>query len=151
MNGEKCIKKNCGCTTELSSTIYWCNECNIPIFETICPVCGSEGTYIATDMRPVFPEENALISLILADDPKKYQSSSVWFGSGVYIVDGKKVKLPITKVNNLPIEEIKKIKEKYEVFASCMDHRFFNLYIEKFIKANADRYNYITGDAMNKN
>lgn len=148
MNGEKCIKKNCGCTTEISSTIYWCNECNIPIFEMVCPVCGSEGTYIATDMRPVFPEENALISLILADDPKKYQNSSVWFGSGVYIIDGKKVKLPVTKVNNLPIEEIKKLKEKYEAFSSCMDYRFFNSYIEKFVKANADRYNYITEEAV---
>ena len=27
MNGEKCIKPNCGCKTEMSSTIYWCEEC----------------------------------------------------------------------------------------------------------------------------
>lgn len=36
MNGEKCIKPNCGCNTELSSTIYWCDDCNIPIFDKSC-------------------------------------------------------------------------------------------------------------------
>ena len=35
MNGEKCVKPDCGCTTEISSTIYWCNSCNIPVFEII--------------------------------------------------------------------------------------------------------------------
>lgn len=62
MNGDKCIKPNCGCATKMSSTIYWCDDCNVPIFENICPSCGNKGRYIATDMRPVFPEENVLIS-----------------------------------------------------------------------------------------
>ena len=147
MSGEKCIKPNCGCVTETSSTIYWCDECNIPIFDNICSICGTEGKYISTDMRPVFPEENALVSIILADDPARYQISSVWYGSGVYIVDGKKVKLPITKINKLPIEEIRQIKEKYDLFAEKIDYTFFNMFAEKFIQANTDRYNYITEEA----
>lgn len=44
-------------------------------------------------------QENVLISLILGDNPQKYQESSVWFGSGMYIIDGKKVRLSITKLN----------------------------------------------------
>lgn len=60
-----------------------------PYFENVCSLCGGQGKYIATDMRPVFPEENALISLILEGDPKKYQEDSVWFGSGTYVVNGK--------------------------------------------------------------
>lgn len=36
MNGDKCIKPNCGCATKMSSTIYWCDDCNVPIFENIC-------------------------------------------------------------------------------------------------------------------
>lgn len=84
------------------------------IFENICPSCGNKGRYIATDMRPVFPEENVLISLILGDNPQKYQESSVWFGSGMYIIDGKKVRLSITKLNSLPLDKIHKLKEKYE-------------------------------------
>ena len=148
MNSEKCIKPNCGCTTKMSSTIYWCASCNIPIFENICPSCGSEGRYIATDIRPVFPEENVLVSLINADDSRKYQKSSIWFGSGNYIVDGKKVKISVTKLNKLSIEGIKELKEKYEACAKKIDYRFFDEYIKRFVEANADRYNYITEEAV---
>ena len=148
MNGEKCIKSNCGCATKMSSTIYWCDECNIPIFENVCSTCGTKGKYISTDIRPVFPEENALISIILADDPAKYQESSVWYGSGAYIVDGKKVKISVTKINKLSIEEIKRIKEKYDLFTGKRDYTFFNESVERFIQANTDRYNYITEEAV---
>lgn len=148
MNGEKCVKPDCGCATEMSSTIYWCDKCDVPIFENICPTCGTEGKYISTDMRPVFPEENVLISLILEDNPKAYQELSVWFGSGVYIIDGKKVKLSVSKINSLPIEDIKLIKDKYEAFSGEIDYSFFDKHIEKYIKANADRYNYITEEAV---
>lgn len=148
MNGEKCVKPNCSCKTEMSSTIYWCEECNIPIFDSVCPSCGNEGKYIATDMRPVFPEENALISVILEDDAAKYQKSSVWYSNGVYVIDGKKVKLSITKINKLPTSDIKIIKEKYDLFAKKIEYRYFDETIEKFINANADRYNYITEEAV---
>ena len=148
MNGEKCIKPNCGCMTKLSSTIYWCDNCNIPIFENMCPSCGNQGRYIATDMRPVFPEENVLISLLLSKDPKKYQKDSVWFGSGVYIINGEKIRLSITKINKLPINDIKEIKENYENFTDKIDYRFFNEHIKKFVDANIDRYNYITEEAV---
>lgn len=148
MNGEKCIKPNCGCTTKVSSTIYWCDTCNIPIFDNVCPSCGEEGRYISTDIRPVFPEENVLISIVLKDDPAKYQKSSVWYGSGQYVIDGKKVKLSVTKVNKLSLEKIKKIKEEYELFKKNIDYSCFNNYIKKFIDANADRYNFITEEAV---
>ena len=77
MNSERCINPKCGHATEMSSTIYWCDECNVPTYQKICPICGREGHYIATDIRPVFPEENVLISLIISNDPFKYQKDSV--------------------------------------------------------------------------
>ena len=67
MANDKCINPNCGSDTKMSSTIYWCEKCNIPIFEKSCPHCGEEGKYISTDIRPVFPEENCLISIIMKD------------------------------------------------------------------------------------
>ena len=149
MNGDKCIKPNCGCSTEMSSTIYWCKDCNIPIYEKVCPICGNEGKYVDTDVRPVFPEENALISILLKKNPKEYQCASVWFGSGAYIIDGKKIKLSVSKVNKLPIEDIRIIKEQYENFIEDINYEFFDDYIAKFIKANKDRYNYITEEAVN--
>lgn len=147
MDGEKCVK--CNHTTHMSSTIYWCSECNIPTFDRICPICGKEGDYIATDVRPVFVEESVLISIILAGDPYKYQNSSVWYGSGAYIIDGKKVKLSITKINNYSIDKINDIKEKYEEAILNVDRTSFNKYIERFIKANEERYNHITNEAVN--
>lgn len=110
MAGDKCIKPNCGHTTEMSSTIYWCHECNVPIFENVCPSCGNEGEYIATDVRPVFPEENCLVSILLKDDPFALQKDSVWYGSNAYIVNGKKVKISVSKINKWHIDEIKAIK-----------------------------------------
>ena len=147
MDGEKCVK--CGHTTETSSTIYWCSECNVPIFDNTCPVCGKEGKYIATDVRPVFMEENVLISIILSNDPYKYQNSSVWYGSGAYIIDGRKVKLSITKINNMEIEQIKEIKAKYDEAIGNVDRTNFEKYTALFIEANTERYNYITTEAVN--
>lgn len=132
----------------MSSTIYWCDDCNVPIFTSECPVCGARGKYIATDVRPVFPEENMLISIILKDDPFKYQKSSVWYGGGAYIIDGKKVKLSITQMNKLPLENIKIFKEKYEQNKGGIDYSFFDAIIDRFVSANADRYNFITEEAI---
>ena len=148
MAGDKCVKPNCGHATEMSSTIYWCNECNIPIFENSCPVCGHEGKYIATDIRPVFPEENCLISIILKDDPFAFQKDSVWYGSNAYIIDGKKVKLAVSKINKLHIDEIKTIKQKYDDIAGSISYEYFDVFKERFIEANKDRYNFITEEAV---
>lgn len=148
MYGEKCTNPKCGHITEIVSTIYWCDECNVPIYEKICPICGKEGKYIATDLRPVFPEENLLISLILFNDAFKFQKSSVWYGSNSYIVDGKKVKLSVKKENQKPLEEIKVLKEKYEKYAKIIDYSYFNAFKERFVEANVDHYNYITEEAV---
>lgn len=148
MNGDKCIKPNCGCATRIASTLYWCEECNIPIYENICPTCGSEGKYIATDLRPVFPEESILVSILLDEDPFKYQKHSIWYGNGAYFVDGKKVKISVKKINKLPIGEILKIKERYDAIVKRISYEYFNRHIEKFVEANSDRYNFITEEAV---
>lgn len=147
MNGDKCIKPNCNSNTKISSTIYWCKECNVPVYDNICPTCGCNAKYISTDIRPVFPEENALISIILHNDPKFYQKSSVWHGGGAYIVDGKKVRLSIKKINQYSIEAIKKIKKVYDDFSTHISYKYFDLHIKKFVRANQNRYNYITEEA----
>ena len=46
--------------------IYWCNTCKIPIIkkqgeELTCPCCGKNIDYLASDLRPIFPEERLLI------------------------------------------------------------------------------------------
>lgn len=149
MTGNKCIKQSCGCSTEVSTTIYWCEDCNIPIFDKICSICEGEGRYISTDLRPVFPEENMLVSILLDDDPFRYQKCSMWFGSNVYIVDGTKIKLSVAKYNSLPINRIHDIRQRYNKNIESISYEYFDEYAERFVAANAERYNYITEEAVN--
>lgn len=148
MTGDRCIKPDCGCNTEVSTTIYWCDDCNIPIFENRCPICGRDGGYVTTDIRPVFPEENMLVSILLTDDLFRYQKCSMWFGSNVYIVDGKKVKLSVAKYNSLPIDEIHDIRRRFNENVCSVSYEYFDEYVRRFIAANKDRYNYITEEAV---
>lgn len=148
MNGERCIKKDCGCLTEMASTLYWCSDCNIPLYEKTCSLCGNEGYYITTDLRPVFPEENMLISILLKNDPYFYQKDSVWYGSGLYIINGEKIKLSVSKINKIPIDEIVKLKKIYDENSVGITYKYFDSINERFIKANADRYNYLTEEAV---
>lgn len=144
---EGTVCPNCGTDLIRTSTLYWCDDCNIPTYEKICPICGKGGHYIATDIRPVFPEENMLISLILADDAFEYQKASVWYGSNSYIVNGKKVRLPVSKLNKKPIVEIVEIKRKYDTNIEKLTYEYFDGYKEKFISANVERFNEISEEA----
>ncbi|MFQ9514373.1 MAG: phosphoadenosine phosphosulfate reductase family protein [Eubacterium sp.] len=149
MNSEKCINQNCGCPTISSSTVYWCKKCNIPLFEKECTICGEKGKYITTDMRPVFPEEKLLLALIKEKPFDYYEKKSVWYGSNSYIVDGKKEAITLGKINKWSLEKIKEIKDNYERHKNIIKYDFFNEIVERFIKANRDRYNFITEEAVN--
>lgn len=148
MVGERCVKPSCGHKTITATTLYWCNVCNIPIYEKVCPICGTEGGYIATDLRPVFPEERLLIALILdEEDIYKYINTSMWCANTTYIINGEKLKIPISKINRWDIEKIRCIKEKYDVFSKNIDCSYFDKNINQFILANREHYNFITEEA----
>lgn len=149
MAGDICVKENCRTKTIMSTTLYWCTECNVPIYDKVCPCCGKSGKYIATDLRPVFTEERIILSLILGkDSPLFFDDKSVWYGSGAYIVDGKKIKISISAINKWPIEKIQKIKEAYEFWIEKADKTYFEKNISDFIKVNKDRYNAINVEAI---
>lgn len=132
-------------TDMVSSSIYWCKECNVPLFEEACHCCGQQGTQIATDLRPVFPEERLLIEIILGE-PLKYQDSSVWSsGSGLYIVDGQKVKIPIGETKQMDIENIRAQLEQYQEQNSFAASE---RYIRRFIAANKKRFDFLTAEAF---
>jgi len=147
MNSDLCINPKCGHETKMSSTIYWCDDCNVPIYQKTCPNCGREGHYIATDIRPVFPEENMLISILIANDPFKFQKDSVWYGSNSYVVNGKKIKFSVSKANKMDLNELSEIKRRYDENADLITYEYFDEFKDRFIKANADRYNEITEEA----
>ena len=132
---------------EISSTIYWCRECNIPLYEEECGICGSRGKKICNDIRPVFPEERLLLEIIL-ERPFAYAKSSVWNGSGNhYYVDGKRIPF---SVKELKKKDASKIREDYlalEQENKEKTYGYFKKYIENFIKVNQRRYEQIFQDA----
>lgn len=149
MVGDKCIKESCKAKTVVSTTLYWCDNCKIPIYEKTCSCCGKAGRYIGRDIRPVFPEEKLLIALMLdKDNPLIYDNSSVWYGGNSYIVDGKRVKVSVTTANKWSFEKIKEIKLTYDEWVSSIDRTFFENNIAAFVEANKDRYNFINEEAI---
>lgn len=149
VEGEHCSKDNKH-KLIVTTTLYWCDECNIPIYEKQCLRCKKEGKYIATDLRPVFPEERLLIALIEDDeDVFKYQDTSMWCANSNYFVNGKKIKIPIATINRWDIDKIKSIKDKYDKYSPELDYSFFDKNIKAFIEANKDRFDYIKDEAIN--
>ena len=73
----------------------------------------------------------------------------MWFGSNVYIVDGTKIKLSVAKYNSLPINRIHDIRQRYNKNIESISYEYFDEYAERFVAANAQRYNYITEEAVN--
>ena len=122
-------------TEDIPTEIFWCPKCKVPVLQEVsqadkgtCPCCGATIKHMASDIRPVFPEENCLISIILKDDPFAFQKDSVWYGSNAYIINGKKVKLAVSKINKLHIDEIKTIKQKYDDNAGSIAYEYFDVF-----------------------
>jgi len=131
------------------SEIFYCDSCNIPLFDKICPICNSKARYFGTDVRPVFAEERLLLECIL-DKPFEFVEKSVWNTSGNnYYVNGEKIKLVIKDVvNRKNADEIRtKIEQNKEKNKIYEDNLFKQKYIINFIKANKIRYNSIVTEA----
>lgn len=128
----------------VESKLYWCKHCNIPIYEEVCPICGQQGHYFTSDARPVFPEERLLLEIMLGE-PFKFINDSVWNGTGNrYFVNGKRIELKLGDFSQFDIEDIKNQIDDYQ---PKNNYERFNEYIKLYLKANAQRYDYITTEA----
>lgn len=106
----------CGQSTveDLPVEIFWCPHCSIPIINTVsqsnkglCPVCGEKTRYIATDLRPVFPEERLLVEILLGLEPNTWLRHSVWACNNRYYVDGKSYSLSNSIYQSANTDEIR--------------------------------------------
>lgn len=135
--------------------VYWCSECKTPIMkeprkigeepaEIVCPLCGRPAEYLTTDLRPVFPEERLLVELLLGKKPNSFVNSSVWAANSRYYIDGKSISVSTKHFQHADTDDLaKKLRQHYD------DNSYdaFNLYIERFIRANAYRLHYIKKEA----
>lgn len=140
----------CNCRTFIDkSEIYYCTNCNTPLFDDICPLCNQKGKYIGTDLRPVFPEERLLLEAI-EGEPFKYVNKSIWNTTGNnYYVNGEKIKFVIKDVvNNINANDLRTIIENCKEKNKQYEENFYEQdYIKNFIKANEIRYNSIVTEA----
>jgi len=97
--------------------IYWCEECKIPIIkkqgeDLTCPCCNKTLIYLASDLRPVFPEERLLIEL-LVDKPLAFLEKSVWVFNNRYFIDGKVLTITSKHYKKYTSEELISSLNKY--------------------------------------
>lgn len=143
----------CGNDTveDIPTEVYWCSKCMVPVLQEvsqadkgICPKCGSRMKYMATDVRPVFPEERLLLEILLKKKPNEYLEKSVWAVNSRYYIDGKTVSLPSELFKTVDANEIARQLEEHKAENS---YRFFDEIIRRFVEANAARLNYIKDEA----
>lgn len=127
---ETSICPGCGGRADAISEIFWCQECQVPIYEKTCPVCGQEGKKLTSDVRPVFPEERLLLEIIL-EKPFAFEKDSVWNGNGNnYFVNGKKIKFSVKDLKNKDADAIRK---QYEELKAQNTYQYFEKQMERFI------------------
>ena len=147
------ICETCGSKTQqdVPTEVYWCGDCRVPVIRVlsddspkVCPFCGKELSYLAKDLRPVFPEERLLLELI-ERKPFKYAHSSVWACDSRYYIDGKSKNLSLEKIKKIDVQPIIQDLEKYK---SQNDYVYFNSYIAKFIKCNREHLSTIKEESF---
>lgn len=79
----------------MTSPIYWCNQCQVPIIEhSTCPVCGNNCHSVSINgiCNPVYLQEKKLLSKIFGQD---VCGKNIWYlGSSSYLIDGKRTHIP---------------------------------------------------------
>ena len=143
-SSEKSTCDICGKRAEITSRLYWCCHCNVPIYMEECPLCKNQGKEFTTDVRPVFPEERLLIEAVMGE-PMKYHDCSVWNASSSgYFVNGEKIDFSIEALADVDSNRIRAIIDEYSAQNS---YDYFNKNIDVYIKANKKRYDDITSEA----
>ena len=153
---DKCDKcAECTIADYIACGIYWCKKCNVPIIRSVneyklenssCPICNEKIEYVASDARIVFPEERLLVE-ILINEPFKFIDGFLINASGNrYIFNGETQEI---KISEIVQSDPDKVIENYNNLKALNNYDNFDINIEKFIKANKDRYNTIIDEADN--
>jgi phosphoadenosine phosphosulfate reductase len=123
--------------------VYWCDDCQVPIIREVvekdknrCTLCGKKTKRIASDIRPVFPEERLLVELVWGIINKDYSQSSNWVSNRKYFFGDRTVSLSNEELYSCNISKIREALSN-----NCYEEEYFNFnnHINKFIEANVER------------
>ena len=143
----------CGETTveDLPVEIYWCSECRTPVIQTstqadkgICPICKRQTKYLASDLRPVFPEERLLVELLLKKKPNELLKKSVWASNNRYYVEGKSIPISNSLYQSVDTDKIADLLQQNK---SENSYEYFEKHMATFVMANRNRLNYLIDEA----
>lgn len=143
----------CGAETieDIPVEVYWCESCKIPLIHLstaaekgICPICGGKTHYIASDLRPVFPEERLLLSILLGKEPDSLMHNSVWAANSRYYIDGRSISISAKTFTDADTGSISK---KINQYSTAIDYSSFNDNICLFIRGNQHRLAYLKDEA----
>lgn len=143
VGGERCPV--CGAIAEedIPAEIFHCDACNLPVIvsvssdnKNICPFCSGKMRYLATDIRPVFPEERLLIAALLDKPLDSFIHSSVWALNSRYYIDGKSINIP---VKSFAQADVNSISAKISAFDFEIDYSRFENDVSQFVRANRYR------------
>lgn len=150
---EQMTCPQCGTFTEeeIPSKVYWCADCGVPIIRAAnsddalsCPLCGKFIKYLATDIRPVFPEERLLVEILIGK-PLAYLKSSVWAADNRYYFDGKTFTLTSAHFRK---HSIRFIIEQIEKYKSQNNYEYFDKFVGRFVEANRFHLSYLIDEAF---
>jgi len=114
------------------------------IDKNICPICNGRAEYLCADLRPVFPEERLLLEILTAK-PFAYKDKTVWASNNRYYIDG--IPKIVTK-GYYSKHSAEHVRNQLEEYKGQNDYIFFNESVNKFVKANQNRLNYIFDEAV---
>jgi len=122
----------------LVSGIAWCERCKVPLLHENCKICGEQGRRVASDIRPVFPQEQRLLEVLL-DRPEGYfKGKSVWdTNSNRLLVDGKALTLNKGEMMKKDVTEIRKLLD--DVLTTEADENANDYWLDTFARANRER------------
>lgn len=131
---------------ETSSQLYWCDTCQIPLYESTCSLCHSSARRFARDCRIVYPEEKLLLEILLEREIGSLDRVSVWNGSGnKYYGNG--VKLPL-KIQELHTYDVGRIRELYQAHREKLHTEYFTEMLSRFVRANQKRFHELEQEAL---
>lgn len=135
----------CGGVTveDTPAEIFWCDSCALPVITMLstadkdtCPNCGGKLRQLATDLRPVFPEEKLLLSVLLDKSPSFFMNNSVWASGSRYYIDGKALSVPAKK---FAAADTNSIAKKVSAASAAISYVRFDSDVCKFVHANRYR------------
>ena len=143
------------------SHVYFCKGCNVPVILSVdkegallvpqkCTLCGGEVSYLAADLRPVFPEEKVLISLLLRMPPEENVKKSVWACNSTYFIEDKKYSVSTKMLREADASAISKELEAQKNLSlrESPAYRIFERQIDTFVSANKKRLDFIKQDGQ---